>query len=139
MAGVFKVSALKRTTEVVAHRRGGDSSSVRKSPGRTTFDPIVLERGVTHDSAFEDWANLVWDLQKGGVGSLKNMRKDIIVDLYNEANQLVKSYQVYRCWPSEYIALVDLDANATSVAIERLTLQNEGWARDTSVVEPVED
>ncbi|WP_047487141.1 phage tail protein [Terriglobus sp. TAA 43] len=140
VAGVSKVSALKRTTEVVKHREGGDASTSRKSPGRTEYDAITLERGVTHDPDFEAWAAKVWQLQ-AGLGaevSLKDFRKDIILDLYNEAGQLAISYKIYRAWVSEYQALPDLDANANAVAIQHLKLENEGWERDTSVTEPTE-
>ncbi|HEY1473824.1 MAG TPA: phage tail protein [Pseudolabrys sp.] len=140
VAGISKVSALKRTTEVIEHREGGDPSSGRKSPGRTQFEPITLERGVTHDAAFEQWANKVWNLG-AGLGSevsLKDFRKDIVIELYNEAGQLVIAYKVFRCWVSEYQALPDLDANTGAVAIQHIKLENEGWERDTSVKEPVE-
>jgi phage tail-like protein len=140
VAGVSKVSALKRTTEVVKHREGGDPSTSRKSPGRNEFEPITLERGVTHDLEFEAWANRVWNFG-AGLGaevSLKNFRKDIIIELYNEAGQLVISYKVFRCWVSEYQAAPDLDANANAVAIQHIKLENEGWERDTAVVEPAE-
>jgi len=140
VAGISKVSALKRTTEVVEHREGGDPSTWRKSPGVTRFDPITLERGVTHDPAFEQWANKVWNFG-AGLGSevsLKDFRKDITIDMFNEAGQLVLSYKVFRCWVSEYQALPDLDANATAVAIQHIKLEHEGWERDTSVVEPTE-
>ena len=140
VAGISKMSALKRTTEVVEHREGGDPSTSRKSPGRTNFEPITLERGVTHDVEFEDWANRVWKLG-AGPGSevaLADFRKDIIIDFFNEAGQKVLSYKVYRCWVSEYQALPDLDANADAVAIEWIKLENEGWERDQSVVEPQE-
>jgi phage tail-like protein len=140
VAGVSKVSGLKRTTEVVKHREGGDPSTTRKSPGRTEFEAITLERGVTHDPEFEKWANKVWDF-RAGLGSevsLKDFRKDIIIELYNEAGQIVLSYLVYRCWVSEFQALPDLDANANAVAIQTLKLENEGWERDVAVVEPQE-
>ena len=140
VAGVSKVGALKRTTEVVDHREGGDPSSVRKSPGQTSFEPITLERGVTHDPEFEKWANKIWN-QGAGLGmqlSLKDFRKDLIIEMYNEAGQLVIAYKVYRCWVSEYQALPELDASANAVAIEMLTLQNEGWERDLEVKEPQE-
>ena len=140
VAGVSKVSALKRTTEVVKHREGGDPSTSRKSPGRTEYEPITLERGVTHDPEFLRWANKVWNFG-AGLGSevsLKDFRKDIIIEVYNEAGQLVLAYKVFRCWVSEYQALPDLDANANAVAIEQLKLENEGWERDVEVVEPSE-
>lgn len=140
VAGVSKVSVLKRTTEVVKHRDGGDASSSRKSPGRTEYDPISLDRGVTNDVAFEQWANKVWNYG-AGLGmevSLADFRKDIIIEMYNEAGQLAIAYKVYRCWVSEYQALPDLDANANAIAIQHIKLENEGWERDTSVVEPTE-
>jgi phage tail-like protein len=140
VAGISKVSGLKRTTEVVKHREGGDPSTSRKSPGRTEFDAITLERGVTHDVAFEQWAAKVWQLG-AGLGSevsLKDFRKDVIIDFFNEAGQKVISYLVYRAWVSEYQALPDLDANANAVAIQHIKLENEGWERDQSVVEPTE-
>jgi phage tail-like protein len=138
--GVSKCSMLKRTTEVVKHRDGGDHSSSRKSPGRSEYDPITLERGVTHDPEFEKWANKVWNYG-AGLGaevSLKDFRKDIIIEVYNEAGQLAIAYKVYRCWVSEYQALPDLDANANAVAIQHLKLENEGWERDQEVAEPAE-
>ena len=140
VAGISKVSSLKRTTEVVDHREGGDPSMSRKSPGRSTYEAITLERGVTHDLEFELWANKVWNFGAGDGAqvSLADFRKDVIIDLFNEAGQVVLSYQVYRCWVSEYQALPDLDANANAVAIQMLKLENEGWLRDVSVVEPAE-
>jgi len=140
VAGVSKISALKRTTEVIEHREGGDPSISRKSPGMTMFEPITLERGVTHDPEFEKWANKVWSLGhgRGTEVSLADFRKDIIIELYNEAGQVVMAYKVYRCWVSEYQALPDLDAKDNLVAFETITLENEGWERDAEVVEPVE-
>lgn len=140
VAGVSKVSALKRTTEVVEHREGGDPSTSRKSPGRTKYDAITLERGVTHDLDFEQWANKVWNFGSGAGSevSLADFRKDVIVDVFNEAGQKALSYQLFRCWVSEFHALPDLDANANAVAIQMLKLELEGWERDYSVTEPAE-
>jgi phage tail-like protein len=140
VAGISKVGMLKRTTEVVKHREGGDPSSSRKSAGRTEYDAISLERGVTHDTEFERWANKVWNYGSllGSESSLKDFRKDVIIELYNEAGQLVIAYKVYRCWVSEFQALPDLDANANAVAIQSIKLENEGWERDYEVSEPTE-
>jgi phage tail-like protein len=140
VAGISKVGALKRTTEVVKHREGGDPSSSRKAPGRTEFEAISLERGVTHDPEFERWANKVWNFGSGlgSEVSLKNFRKDVIIEMYNEAGQLVISYKVFRCWVSEFTAQPDLDANANAVAIQSIKLENEGWERDYDVTEPTE-
>jgi phage tail-like protein len=140
VAGVSKVGMLKRTTEVVKHREGGDPSSSRKSPGRNEFDAITLERGVTHDLEFEAWASKVWRIG-AGLGaevSLKDFRKDILIEVYNEAGQVALTYKVYRCWVSEYQSLPDLDANANAVAIQHIKLENEGWERDVAVTEPEE-
>lgn len=144
VAGVSKVGGLKRTTEVVKHRDGGDPSSSRKSPGRTEFEPIMLERGVTHDAEFEQWATRVWNFTStgpAGLGaevSLKDFRKDLIIELMNEAGQTVLAYKVYRCWVSEYQALPDLDANANAVAIQHIKIEHEGWVRDEAQPEPSE-
>ncbi|HEX7240176.1 MAG TPA: phage tail protein [Longimicrobiaceae bacterium] len=142
VAGVSKVGMLKRTTQVVTHREGGDPMTPRKSPGQSSFDPIVLERGVTHDPAFEQWANKVWyypnNQAMGQELSLADFRKDIIIELYNEAGQKVIAYNVYRCWPSSYESLPELDGNGNAIAIQSLTLENEGWDRDQSVTEPTE-
>ena len=140
IAGISKVSSLKRSTEVVEHREGGDPSTGRKSPGRPKYEPITLERGVTHDIDFEQWANKVWNFGAGGGSevSLADFRKDLILDVFNEAGQKVLAYQIYRCWVSEYQALPDMDANANAVAIQTLKLENEGWERDLSVAEPSE-
>lgn len=140
VAGVCKVGGLKRTTEVVKHREGGDPSSTRKSPGRTEFDAITLERGVTHDTEFEKWANKVWNFGSGlgAEVSLKDFRKDLILEVYNESGQVALAYKIFRSWVSEYQALPDLDANANAVAIQHIKLENEGWERDQSVAEPSE-
>ncbi len=140
VAGISKCSALKRTTEVVKHREGGDPSSSRKSPGRTEYEAITLERGVTHDTEFEKWANKVWNFGSGlgAEVSLKDFRKDVIIEVYNEAGQLALAYKVYRCWASEFQAQADLDANANAVLIQNLKLENEGWERDYDVTEPTE-
>jgi phage tail-like protein len=141
VAGISKVGALKRTTEVVKHREGGDPSSSRKSPGRTEYEAITLERGVTHDAEFANWANKVWNYGSG-LGketSLKDFRKNILIEVYNESGQLALRYKVYRCWVSEFQALPDLDANANAVAIQTLKLENEGWEPDLEVTEPTEE
>ncbi|MEE4279095.1 MAG: phage tail protein [Halieaceae bacterium] len=140
VAGVSKVSMLKRSTEVIKHREGGDPSTSRKSPGRTEFEAITLERGVTHDPAFEQWANKVWNYGSGlgAETSLADFRKDLTLEVYNEAGQLAIAYNIFRCWVSEYQALPDLDANANAVAIQMLKLDCEGWERDYAVKEPTE-
>jgi phage tail-like protein len=140
VAGVSKVSPLKRTTEVVSHREGGDPSSSRKSPGRTEYEAVTLERGVTHDTEFEKWANKVWNFGSGlgSEVSLRDFRKDIILEMYNEAGQLALAWKIFRCWPSEFQAVPELDANASEVAIQSLKLENEGFERDLDVTEPTE-
>jgi len=140
VAGVSKVSALKRTTEVVKHRDGGDPSTSRKSPGRTEFEAVTLERGLTHDAEFAQWAGRIWALHAGlgSETSLADFRRDITIELLNEAGQVAQSYRLFRCWVSEYQALPELDANANAVAIEHIKLENEGWERDEAVTEPAE-
>jgi phage tail-like protein len=145
VAGISKVSGLKRKTEVVTHRVGGDPSSSRKSPGRTEYEAVTLERGVTHDVDFEQWANKVWNFSPpnpsapaGQEQSLKDFRKNLVIELFNETGQAVLRYVVYRCWVSEFQALPDLDANANAVAIQTIKLENEGWERDYSLEEPEE-
>lgn len=140
VAGISKVSALKRTTEPVRHREGGDPSSSRKSPGRTEYEAITLDRGVTHDKEFEQWANKVWNYGSGlgAEVSLKDFRKDLIIEVYNEAGQVAIAYKVYRCWVSEYQAQADLDSNANAILIQHIKLENEGWERDYEVAEPSE-
>src|ERR1700752_4962956 len=137
VAGVSKCSALKRSTEVVEHREGGDPSTGRKSPGRTKYEAVTLERGVTHDTEFEQWANKIWNFGSGlgAETSLKDFRKDIIIETYNEAGQLAIAYKVYRCWVSAFHAQPDLDANANAIAIQSNKLENEGWIRDNEVQE----
>jgi len=149
VAGVSKVSALTRTTQVISHREGGDPSTPRRMPGQSEYGAITLERGVTHDVAFEQWANKVWDYhntaiddRQGGAGnedvSLKDFRKDIVLEVYNEAGQKVMAYTIFRCWPSEFAALPEMDGNGNALAIQVLKLENEGWEQDLSVTEPGE-
>jgi phage tail-like protein len=146
VAGVSKVSALKRTTEMVQHREGGDPSSSHKSPGRTNYDAITMERGVTHDPDFEIWANKVWNFNNAQAApdqrtqevSLKDFRRNLTIDVFNEAGQKVISYHVFRAWVSEFTAQADLDANANAILIQSIKIEHEGWQRDPSVVEPSE-
>ncbi|MBT3220355.1 MAG: phage tail protein [Proteobacteria bacterium] len=146
VAGVSKVSPLKRTTHVISHRSGGDPGTARKSVGQTDYEPITLERGITHDESFEKWANQVWSYPdaeedtptEGNVVKLASFRKDITIEMYNVAGQLVLSYNLYRCWPSEFVAVPELDSAGNAVAIQTLTLQNEGWDRDEGTEEPEE-
>ncbi len=135
--GCSKLSGLKRSTEVVEHRAGGDPSTSHKSPGRTKYEALTLERGLTQDVEFRTWAGLVWNFG-GALGSevsLANFRKNIYIEFYNEAGQLAMAYKVYRCWVSEYQALPDLDANANAVAIEHIKIEHEGFERDMGVTE----
>ena len=138
IAGITKVSPLIRTTAAVITRSGGDASKDHVSPGSTSYPPIILERGITHDTSFEQWANLTHNNQGDAAMSLKDYRKDMSIELFNLQGEIVMSFMVYRCWVSEYQALPDLDANANCVAIERIVIQHEGWERDTSVSEPTE-
>jgi phage tail-like protein len=147
VAGVSKVNALTRMTQVVTYRAGTDSFPARRMPGQSEYEAITLERGVTHDIEFEQWANKVWDYhnsaaedQQGGAGgqavSLNDFRRDIVLELNNGAGQKVMAYNIYRCWPSAFRALPDLDGKGDAVAIESLRLENEGWERDLSIEEP---
>jgi phage tail-like protein len=138
VAGVSKVSALKRKTNVVSHREGNDLSTPRHSPGRTEFDPITIERGITFDLEFEQWANLVYTTAGDAAVSLAKFRRDILINVLNLQGVVVKSYRVFRCWVSEFTALPDLDSNANAIMIEHIVLQNEGWERDPDVVEVAE-
>lgn len=138
VAGVSKASALKRSTEPVSHREGGDPSTTRVSPSTWKYEPITLERGVTHDPEFENWANMAHTVNGDATMSLRDFRKNITIELLNEQGVTVKAYTIYRCWVSEYEALPELDANGNAVAIEHMILQNEGWERDMSVAEPSE-
>ena len=138
VAGVSKVSALKRTTEVVKHREGNSPGTQNKMPGASAFESITLERGVTHDLEFERWASLLYDVRGLGAIALKRYRKDVTIQLLNEDGQLAKSYIVRRCWVSEYQALPELDGNANAVAIEMMKLETEGWERDEEIPEPTE-
>jgi phage tail-like protein len=138
VAGVSKVGALKRSTEPVTHREGGDPSTARVSPSSWKFDPIILERGVTHDPEFEAWANKIHSTDGDAAMSLKDFRKDITIELLNEQGNIAKAYHVFRCWCSDYTALPELDAAGSAIAIESMTLQNEGWERDLAITEPTE-
>jgi phage tail-like protein len=138
VAGLSKCGALKKTTEVTDWREGGDPSASRKLPGKTSYEAVTLEAGLTHDTTFEAWANLVNNYQGDAAMSLKNFRKDITIDVFNLGGQKILSYNVYRCWVSEFQALAELDAAGNAVMIQTLKLENEGWERDTAVTEPTE-
>jgi len=140
VAGISKCSALSRSTEVIEHRRGGDPSTVLKSPGQTSYEAVTFEQGVTHNLWFHTWANKVWNVENG-LGeevSLADFRRNLTVELLNEAGQVAIAYHLFRCWVSEYQALPELDASANAVAIQTLKVEHEGWVRDHAVTEPTE-
>lgn len=126
VAGITHVSGLKRVTEVVEYRQGSGGPS-QKLPGRTSYEPITLERGITNDRAFEAWAKQVM----GGGPSVK-LRKEVRIDVFSEAGALMLAYDVHRCWPSEYVALSSLDIDERRL-IQSLTLQHEGWERVVAI------
>jgi phage tail-like protein len=144
VAAVSKVGALSRTTQVVSWREGGLPQGMRRLPGQTEYGPVTLERGITLDVAFEQWANKVWYYpQSSGTAaspanpvSLADFRQSLNIQLMNQTGQPVLSYWVFNCWPSEYKALPDLDGTGNAVALESLTLQNEGWVRDDTLTAP---
>jgi phage tail-like protein len=138
VAGLSKCSALKKTTEVVDWREGGDPSYGRKLPGKTSWDPITLEKGMAHDEKFSAWANLVNNFEGDAAMSLANYRKEITLTVYNLQGVPVLSYIVHRCWVSEYTAVPELDGAGSAVAIQTIKLENEGWERDETVTEPTE-
>jgi phage tail-like protein len=138
VAGLSKVTGLKRSSDPIEYKEGGNAI-IRKGLGRTKYEPITLERGVTHDKDFEDWANAAQVLDKGSPStSLKNLRKEVRIELLNEDGQPAHRYIVHRCWVSEYQALPDLDAGQNAIAIEHIKLENEGWEHDLSLSEPTE-
>lgn len=138
VAGVSKVGGLKRSADVIEYKQGGDAIT-RKGLGRVKYEPITLERGITHDRDFEEWADAAQVLDKGSpLSSLKNLRRQVRIELLNEAGQPVHRYIVHRCWVSEFQGLPDLDAGGNAVAIEHIKLENEGWEHDLTLSEPTE-
>lgn len=138
VAGLSKCSALKKNTEMTEWWGDVDYATSRKLPGKTKYEAITLEAGVTHDTTFEDWAHKVDSLQGAAAMSLKGFRKDITIDVFNLQGKKVLSYIVHRCWVSEYQALPELDVSGNAVMIQHIKLENEGWERDTAVTEPTE-
>jgi phage tail-like protein len=139
VAGLKKMGALKRKTEAIKWRSAGDPSSERILPGGTSYEPVTLEQGLSHDPVFENWANLVNNVEGDAAMSLKNFRKDIVINVLNLQGIVAISYRLYRAWVSEYQALPEMDAGAmNAVGIQTITLQHEGWQRDTAVTEPSE-
>jgi phage tail-like protein len=136
--GVSKVSSLKRTTEVVKHRSGGQNSYDHKSPGRSTYEGVTLERGITHDIEFEKWANAVQSYAGDTAMDLAGYKKDLTLEVLNEKSQVAFRYFLFRCWVSEFVTLPDLDANANAIAIEHIKIELEGWVRDVDTPEPNE-
>lgn len=138
VAGLSKMSAIKRTTEAIEWREAGGSSFVRKLPGRTKAEPVTLEAGLTHDQQFLDWANQVNNPLGDGAMSLANYRKEVTIEVLNLQGTPVMAFTLKRAWPSEFQAVPEMDANANAVAIQSLKLEYEGFAIDDAVTEPAE-
>jgi len=138
VAAVSKITGLKRSSEVIDYREGGNAI-ILKGLGRTKYEPITLERGITQDLDFVTWANAPQLLDHGSpLTSLAKLRQEVRIDLLNEEGQPVWRFNVHRAWVSEYQALPDLDASANAIAIEHIKLENEGWEQDTTLTEPLE-
>jgi phage tail-like protein len=138
VAGASKISGLKATTDPLSYRDGGNNSTPYLQPGLTKFEPITIERGITHDTQFEEWALKVFHPQSPLLVSLATFRRDLTIELYNLQGVKVRAWNAFRCWVSEFHAVPELDANAAAVAFESIVLQNEGFLRDTAVVETKE-
>lgn len=138
VAGVMKAGPLKRTTQVVAHRSGGENSSDHKSPGRTSYDGLTLERGITHDTAFEAWANKVHPYAGDVAMDLVGYKKDLTLEVMNEKGHVALRYFLHDCWVSDFTAVPGLDAMANAIAIESIKIELNGWERDVATVEPDE-
>lgn len=139
VAGLSKMTALKKTTEVVNWRSAGEPSHQRKLPGGTSYEPITLEAGLTHDRHFLELANRVNNVEGDGGMSLLNFRTNLVINVLNLQGQVAISYKVFRAWVSEFQALPDFDANATNtVGIQMIKLEHEGWQIDEAVTEPAE-
>lgn len=139
VAGLRKMTALKRKTEPVKWRAAGDPSFERIMPGGTTWEPVTLEQGLTHDTNFEEWANLAFNITGDGGMSLRRYRRDLVINVLNLNGQVAIAYKLFRAWVSDYQALPDLDAGTmNAVGIQSITLQHEGWQRDEAVAEPAE-
>ena len=139
VAAVSKVTGLKRSSDPIEYKEGGNAV-ILKGLGRTKYDAVTMERGVTFDTDFQNWADAAQVLDKGAPStSLANLRQELRIDLLNEERQPVMRYFIHRCWVSEFQALPDLDAGANAVAIEHIKLENEGWERDLTLTEPKEN
>jgi len=136
--GVSKVGALKRTTTVVSHRSGGENSSDHKSPGRTQYEGLTMERGITHDLEFEAWANKVHPLAGDASMDLVEYKKELTLEVLNEKGQVATRYFLHGCWVSEFTAIPELDSNANAIAIETIKIELDGWERDPDSKEPSE-
>ncbi|HLN88633.1 MAG TPA: phage tail protein [Candidatus Binatia bacterium] len=134
--GVSKIGALRRTTEVVKFREGGRSLADTKSPGRTSCDAMILERGITYDPNFENWANMVHSYGEKASMDLRNYKRDLALEVMNEKGQVMKRYFLYRCWVSEYSALPQLDTNQNAILVERIKLELKGWEREADTHDP---
>lgn len=139
VAGLRKMSGLKKTTETVKWRSAGDPAHERILPGGTSYEPVTLEQGLTHDPVFEEWANLVNNFQGNAAMSLVQFRKDIVINVLNLQGVVAISYVLHRAWVSEFQSLPELDAGTmNAIGIQSIVLQHEGWWRDVAVIEPTE-
>lgn len=131
VALVSKMTALKRTTEVVEWRQGGESNTIRKLAGKSKYEPITLEQGLSLDTDFEDWADRVNKWGNTDLAQKDNeFRKELRVEILDLDGEVVLKYKMHKCWVSEYTAIPDFDANANAVAIKTLKIENEGWEKD---------
>jgi phage tail-like protein len=126
---VHKVSSITKSIDPIDWRTGGDSNFSAKVPGLTKWEPITLERGLSADTAFQEWMVLVNKYTKAGLGAdeaVHAFRKNLNIEMYSLQNELVMTINVYNAWPSK-LTIADFDAKANELAIEHMELQNEGW------------
>jgi phage tail-like protein len=138
VAALSKMSAVKKMTEAIEWRAAADGGIVRKLPGRTKFEPITFEAGLTHDRQFLDWANQVNNPAGEAANSLLQYRKTVRVEVLNMQGNPAMAFNLIRAWASEFQALPELDANANAVAIQSLKIEYENFILDDAVTEPAE-
>jgi len=108
--------------DVVVYREGTDTGSAdRLLPGRVTYDPVVLRRGVTGEPALFRWWH---EVVQGHVE-----RRNVTIVLMDERRNDVERWVLRRAWPTKWTGPA-LNGRGNDVAIEELHLVHEGIELD---------
>ncbi len=123
--GAFReCTGLGSNNEVVDYKASGPKGEyvMKKVPGRMTWNPITLKRGITDAMDMWKWRKVVEQ------GKIDEARKNGSIVMFNQQGQEIARWNFVNAWPSK-ITGPAANANANEIAIEEMEIVHEGYER----------